>query len=1123
MKIANVCGNVAVLALLAAPFPLASQHERSVVALNGEIGVSPAPGSVLGRRAGLEVAGVSIADALARLSESAGVSVAFSPNSLPGELRVDCACQDATLAQALDSILARTAFGYLELGDQVVVSRRIARPALQLLALPGSHIATPGLSRGPAGDHGGSARFLADPPALHAPQERVIVGTVVDARTGAPILGAQIVLAGTRTGTLSAETGRFRLPAPPGATADLEVTMMGYRSHRQTVPIGAAEVRIALTEAALELDALVVTAAGMARAREVGNSLARITSREIDAAAARTTQDLLSGRAPGVMVMRNGGQPGTGGEILLRGINSVSQGNLPIFYVDGVRVVGRSAAQHPGARVVGSPLDDINPADIERIEVVMGAAATTLYGTEASGGVIQVFTKKGQEGAARWTAEVTAGMSNVGHLGPKEGNPTGLYVNRCRGEGLASFDGRTFEDPTCPESGSWVRNAPLQRYSLSVAGGSSLMSYFVSGNWSDEQSVVFGDFGARSGGVRTNLSIRPREALEVALNTSYSRTNLDLFPDGEGNDAFLVNVTRGLGGNYAGAAGCSPGVAVCVQNGENLKTENFSYSDRFLIGAHVTHQAGSVSNRVAVGYHFSQSDMARVRRFGHAQYPLGQIHGTDIKETKLSFDYSGSIKNEIGRTLTSTFAWGGQAFADGLRVVTSSGLDFSGPGIPTLTSAARRDVTERRERVVNAGLFVQEMLAWRETLFLTAGVRVDGNSAFGSGFGLQAYPKASVSYVVSESGFWPRNGWVDDLKLRAAVGEAGKAPGAFDAVRTWLPAPGDNGQPGFVPGQLGNDDLGPERSRELEAGAEVSFLEGRFKVDATVYRQDTYGALIPVLYPPSQGFLNRQLENVGHLRNSGVALRLESRILRSSQVDWRATVDYATTKTKAIDLGGERITIHNTSRTGVREGYPVPGIFGAMITNPDEFAAPVIVADTFIGSAYPDRTISLGSNMTIGGKLTVDVLGEFQLGGHMVNGPAYQNGRAGNYPPCFEIQAKDLASRTGTPNALDDVRARDRARCALNASRVRPEYDWWIESTDYFRLRSVSLTYPIPSRLVPGQGRGSIQVAARNLWTVTDYTGVDPEVDNTPGTLARREYYNFPPYRTFQLTLRLNY
>src|SRR5690606_35123010 len=287
----------------------------------------------------------------------------------------------------------------------------------------------------------------------------------------------------------------------PG-TVVVRVQTIGYASVERTATVVSGQtvtLDFTLVPEAIALDEVVVTATGEARAREMGTSVARITSREIQARPARNTQELLTAAAPGIDVLQNSGQPGAGGTIRLRGNNSISQGNQPIVYVDGVRIYGGATPTHPAARQVASPLNDINAADIERVEIIKGAAATTLYGTEASSGVIQIFTKKGATGAPRWTAEITTGLNSMGHVGPKS-DPTGMWLNRCRGDGLVGYDGRVFEDPTCPASGSWLRNAPVQSYALSVSGGLDNATYYLSGNFSDEQNVIEGAGGSTGGG-----------------------------------------------------------------------------------------------------------------------------------------------------------------------------------------------------------------------------------------------------------------------------------------------------------------------------------------------------------------------------------------------------------------------------------------------------------------------------------------------------------------------------------------------------------------------------------------------------------------------------------------------
>jgi len=1096
--------------------PATSGAAQSLAMMQGPGRVAQATVSVRALRARLEVENVPLAEALLELESASGVSVAFSPSLMDRGLRVSCACRTRTVGEALDRLLAATSLRYVVLGQHVVIE-----PAPPGAVRREGCSVTTGVYR--------TANIVDALPAAPADGMRAandaavqgtIAGRVTDARSGQPVVGAQVFIPGTGIGGLTDRDGRYALVNVSPGTVVVRVQTIGYASVERTATVVSGQtvtLDFALVPEAISLDEVVVTATGEARAREMGTSLARITARDIQARPARNAQEILTAAAPGIEVLQNTGQPGAGASIRLRGINSITQGNEPIVYVDGVRIYGGDSPTHPAARQSASPLNDINAADIERIEVIKGAAATTLYGTEASSGVIHIFTKKGATGAPRWSADITAGVNNIGHVGPKS-DPTGMWLNRCRGEGLVSWDGRVFEDPTCPESGSWLRNALVQNYALSVGGGIDQVTYYLSGHFSDEQNVVEGAGGSAGGGFLGNMSFRPFPGTEISLNTSLTRRQTEWLPSGDNGDAFMLNVTRGFGSNFTGATGCKNPDAICVGNGALLTADNTSKSTHFVTGFTVQHRLGDrLTNRLSIGYDYNNSEIESIRPFGYPRFPVGDMTVRDWRQTLFSMDYVGSFDHKFGGSVTSRFSWGGQLFANDSRTITMTAEEFAGPGKPTLESAARRSVSsDNRERVVNAGFFFQEEIGWKDKLFVTAGLRVDGNSAFGRDFGLQAYPKLMASYVLSDEEFWPFEWW-ETLKLRAAIGESGRAPGAFDAVRTWEPIAGDDGQAGFTPGQLGNPTLGPERSREIEAGFEAGLFGGRIGVDFTYYSQRTFDALIPVRFPPSQGFLNTQLENVGELKNTGVELRLDVDFIRRPNFGWSGRFDYATVNSEAVDLGGEVITVQTFGRTYIREGYPVPAIFGMKIVNPDEYADPIFEEDAFIGSAYPTKTIALGSGLTLYRDITVDVLGEFKLGGHMVNGNGYQNSRRGAWPACYEIQRK---ARDGD---LDDVTALMRARCALDGGPIPPSYDAWIESTDFFRLRTVAITYQLPAGLIPGASSASLRLAGRNLWTKTDYSGTDPELDDYRGSLARRDYYVLPTYRSFLATLRVSF
>ncbi|MBK8058322.1 MAG: TonB-dependent receptor [Gemmatimonadetes bacterium] len=271
-------------------------------------------------------------------------------------------------------------------------------------------------------------------------------------------------------------------------------------------------------------------------------------------------------------------------------------------------------------------------------------------------------------------------------------------------------------------------------------------------------------------------------------------------------------------------------------------------------------------------------------------------------------------------------------------------------------------------------------MGWNDRAFLTLGMRVDGNSAFGKDFGLQWYPKVGFAYALSDHEWWPKN-TIETFKLRTAIGESGKAPGAFDAVRTWDPIAGDEAKPGFSPNQLGNPNLGPERTREAEFGLEASAFAGRFSVDMTYFNTTTSDALIQVRYPPSQGFLNRQLENIGEVQNSGLEVKFDAGLVRRSNFDWRGRVNFTHLKSEATDLGDEPLIAVGGSFTEVRVGYPVTSLFARKILNADKFEAPVR-SDTnmYIGPTWPTNIMGFGTTLTLFDKLTIDGLGEFQKG-----------------------------------------------------------------------------------------------------------------------------------------------
>lgn len=973
---------------------------------------------------------------------------------------------------------------------------------------------------------------LASP--LFAQATGSVRGRVIVEGANRPLPQAQVGVVGTTIGTQTNEDGEYRLSNVPAGPRTIRVVRLGFAPATAQVTVVAGETAtldFTIREAPVALEQVVVTATGDVRRKEITNSMATISAEQIENAPVANAQQLLSAQTPGVTVLANSGQPGAGGQIRLRGNNSISQGNNPIIYVDGVRIFSGVSPTVPNARQTINPFNDIRAEDIERVEVVKGAAATTLYGTEASGGVIQIFTKRGRSGAPQWSLDVGGGTNDLDYLNMK-GDPTAVYLKDCRGPELfgieitpsrATFGQDVpFEDATCPSSGKWIRTGMVQKAALSVAGGTDVAQYFLAGNLSDEEGALESN-EYTTGGFRGNFSFRPFQKLELALNSSYQRGDQDWIADGNLANGFLLNVARGTAGNYNGS-GCTTTGIICKNNAAALSIGTKTKTDHYISGFTLNYAPVEAwTNRLSVGFDYNNVENRSIIPFGHLRNAVGQISQAEWVRQFLSVDYASTYKKDFGGNFTTATSLGGQLFQDNLRSTSITGDEFSGPGEPVLTSAARRTVgADTRRRVVNAGLFFQEQVGWKDRAFLTLGMRVDGNSAFGKDFGLQWYPKVGFAYALSDHDFWPKDK-IETFKLRTAIGESGKAPGAFDAVRTWDPIAGDEAKPGFTPNQLGNPSLGPERTRETEVGLEASAFAGRFSVDMTYFNTRTQDALIQVRYPPSQGFLNRQLENVGEVNNKGLEVKFDAGLLRRAKFDWRARVNYTNIESEATDLGDEPLIAAGGSFTEVRVGYPVTSLFARKILNAGKFEAPVR-SDTnmYIGPTWPTKILGLGTTITLWDKLTIDGLGEFQQGGYNINYVGYQNAIRGNWRPCYDAQRKIIAAAKGQAGAADGLTALERVKCGYSSTLNLA--DAWVESTDFFRLRYVSMTYRIPARIIPGSRNATLTLAGRNLFVSTDYSGLDPEsADQQDSQVGRREYYNLPQLRSFSISLRTNW
>jgi len=982
-----------------------------------------------------------------------------------------------------------------------------------------------------------------------AAQTGTITGVVRSATNGQPIAGAQVSIPALNTGILANNVGRYLLQNVPAGTHTVQVQYIGYSASSMDVTVAAGGAVIQdfeLRSEAISLEGVVVTGtAGAARRREIGNSVSQINEEAFRSAPIQDVADILQGRALGVTVLTNGGQVGAGSTIKLRGNNSVAFSNSPLVYVDGVRIRERGLIHSDEANQQTNPFDDINPADIERIETIKGAAATTLYGTEAAGGVIQIFTKRGVAGAPAWSLTIDQGLNTLGHIGPDpDVNPTGLGLNNCNFTGDANFPGGDSmfpADPSCPASGSWLKNGTLQSYNLSVRGGAERMNYFVSAKWGAESGVFDTGFdandvkrpeqGQETWNIRGNFSFAPAEDLDIRFNSFYAHRNVTWVPDGNNAEGLLLNVFRG-GADYTND-----------EDGKLLDMDITNINDHFTSGVNILwNPMDGMNHRLNAGIDWVRNEYFEERPWGYFYVQGGNRETDERTFRKLTLDYAGTMDRTLFG-LSSSTSIGGQLYNDFVTGTNGFGDDFAGPGAKILQSGAITEAFEVNSTVTSGGFFFQELIGIADRLFLTGGVRVDGHSAFGQDFGLEIYPKGQFSYVLSDESFFPAG--FGTLKLRGAFGDSGKAPGLFDAARTWASVAGDNGKPGVTPDNLGNPVLGPERTREWELGFDGSTFGGRVGFEYQYFNQRTFDALINVTQLPSGGFVGSQLENVGEVTNAGHEAFVNLNVLSSSALGWDIGLRLSTSESRVIDLGDlESIPVgwRNYVRTPVEctselsnavsfdgngfigQGctvgdlvyFPLPAFCEDRVQNPDEVGAAPRYVDQCVGTTTPKYTYGISTTMTLSQRLTLDVVGE-GMGGHWLSsGTAYQNTRRRVWPLCRDTVAAIADGRT------DQLTAGERALCDRSVVR----YGMWTQPADFFKIRSASLSFRVPEDFLPGQLRAAtIRLQGRNLFTRTDFEGVDPEAfeDGSAEVLFRQEYYNLPPIRSFVLSVQVDF
>lgn len=1045
--------------------------------------------TVLMRRIAVDLDGVSLSEALAAISARAGLTLVYGDGVVPADKRVHLRAEQITVVGALTDVLA-------DVGVDVVFNARGGATLVPRAALEGV-----------------------------LPATGTITGRVTEAKTGNAVPLAQVSVVGTSLARTSGEDGRYTISGVAAGAHSVTAKRLGYEPMTREVSVadgGSVTADFELVGAISRLAEIVTTVTGGQRRVELGHTVGVINADSLVATAPITSLgDVISGRVAGVEVRYNSGATGSSPSVRIRGINSFTLANDPLLYVDGVRVANSAANLNnfsPYGWTSGR-FNDLNPEEIESIEIVKGPSAATLYGTDAANGVILVRTKHGAAGRGSWHAYTELGRLDTPiDFRPAYrswGKTTAGVVTQClltqAAAGTCTIDSVTKWNPFNNAATTPLRVGDRAAYGAQTSGGSASLQYFLSGGYETETGPLQMPKAEqarvsleRGGAAILDEQVHPNGLRKVSLRGSTSAA-LSSSAD--------VVISTGLTSSSLRVPTTSIFSSGIWSAGYRDANDGWRFGrpgELFAIGAveKVLHSISSatatwrpflsVQTRATTGLDFSTTEFDGLQRRGEGPLGVTRDGQRTTQGTNLSI-YSADLGATMNRTLrplvTSRTSLGLQ-YARSLQRVTSVSATGLAPGSETVVGAAAVSGSEQTVETVVAGGYAEQMIGLNDRLFVTGALRLDGGSAFGKDFSTALYPKISASWLVIDNA--SRQPSLTSVRLRAAYGASGVQPSAIAA----LPVIGLStaivdgvSVPGGRLTALGNRDLKPERTAELETGADVELWGDRLRLEGTYYLRRSSDALVNVPLAASSGLASR-IQNIGATQNQGVEASVNARLVSSSVVAWDVALNGSVNTNRLVHLApGVQVSQFEGNRNV--PGYPLFGlwarpILGFQDLNGDGLITQneITVGDSlaFFGSAFPRDAVGVSSSASIldnrvriatqldyrGGYKTRDLM-------EITSCAAFAVCRAVNDPKApLDAQAYAVARRTP----------------ALGSTSAGYTIDG-----SYLRWRELSLTYvgsPSVARRLRSK-TASVTLAGRNLgvWTRLP-SGVDPEAMSTP-------------------------
>jgi TonB-linked SusC/RagA family outer membrane protein len=1001
-------------------------------------------------------------------------------------------------------------------------------------------------------------------------QTQAINGRVVGS-DGSGVPGATIVERGTTNGTTTDADGGFRLAVQPQAT--LIISSIGYTT--QTVAVsGRSSLNVTLLANATDLAEAVVVGYGTQTKADLTSSVAQLASKDVGDQPVQSFEQSIQGKAAGVFIENSSGKLGQGIRVRVRGVSSISGDAQPLYVVDGVPVVSDNLSSTSAAT---NPIADINPNDIESISVLKDAAASAIYGSRGTNGVVLITTKRGKAGATRFNISAQGGVNEPTHKQEFLNNEEYVtllneaLVNSGRSATANATRLTTYAggatDPLTYNT-NWqdqvLRRAAFQQYDLNASGGTEKTRFYFSGQYSNQKGIIVGNQYERIAS-RFNLDHQATDRLSFGINLSATRSVNQRLPN---DNAFsspmqtvalapITPLTDPRTGLLSGSLDPNTGLPNA--------TFPFYYNPLLSIqgGSYVTTVYRLLGNayaqlKLTKGLVFRSEIGTDVLTQDEENY-LGRITARNSGPTN-GFGYN-AAQTDAKIVLNNYFTYK-NTFAEqhsldvtvgtsyeSARITGNSvtGTQFASDAYRTIDNASQITAgTSFNTSYALVSYFARASYAFAGKYLLGGSARLDGSSRFGLNRRYGIFPAGSVGWLISEEDFLKGNPTLSLLKVRASIGKTGNQNfGNFASRSLFSGDAGYVGVPGQRPAQLGNENLGWESTVQYDAGIEYGFFNNRISGEVDIYRKNTNGLLLSQPVPGTSGFTTRNA-NVGSLRNQGIELTLTTRNF-VGDFTWTTSVNASINRNKITDLAGPDILGSFLNRATA--GQPLGTFIGPEYAGVDPANGNALY---YLNTANSDGSINrntttdinLASNVPIGNPnptwtggitntftykgfdLTATLVGVF--GNQIFDGAGQYYSVGFNNGP--DNQTRDQLNRWRQPGDITNVpKATYLGGNGIGLS------SRFVQNGDYGRLRSVVLGYNVPSSLAK---RGFVQsarifVQGYNLLTFTKYTGWDPEVstDYTTGTSNTTgnnisqgiSFYTAPQARTYTVGVNIGF